>query len=73
MDITSGKAPKNEIAPETKAVEDGPRRADGVTQLCRYRADAGYVLSSDTLQTKGTSSIQHPKIAAKSALSVHPF
>ncbi|BCS21055.1 high affinity methionine permease [Aspergillus puulaauensis] len=33
MDITSGKAPKNEIAPETKAVEDGPRRADGVTQL----------------------------------------
>lgn len=38
MDITSGKAPKNEIAPETKAFEDGPRRADGVTQLCRYRA-----------------------------------
>ncbi|OJI98078.1 hypothetical protein ASPVEDRAFT_37503 [Aspergillus versicolor CBS 583.65] len=33
MDITSGKAPKNEIAPETKAAEDGPRRADGVTQL----------------------------------------
>ncbi|KAL4996894.1 amino acid/polyamine transporter I [Aspergillus recurvatus] len=33
MDITSGPIPKNEIAPDTKPVEDGPRRADGVTQL----------------------------------------
>ncbi|KAL4902231.1 hypothetical protein BDW74DRAFT_65848 [Aspergillus multicolor] len=33
MDITSGPLPKNDIAPDTKAVEDGPRRADGVTQL----------------------------------------
>ncbi|KAL6230341.1 hypothetical protein BDW75DRAFT_74159 [Aspergillus navahoensis] len=32
MDITSGPIPKNEIAPDTKPV-DGPRRADGVTQL----------------------------------------
>ncbi|KAL4973935.1 amino acid/polyamine transporter I [Aspergillus desertorum] len=33
MDITTGPLPKNEIAPDTKSVEDGPRRADGVTQL----------------------------------------
>ncbi|KAL4946623.1 hypothetical protein BDV06DRAFT_208536 [Aspergillus oleicola] len=33
MDITSGSAPKNEVVPDTKSVEDGPRRADGVTQL----------------------------------------
>ncbi|KAL4984287.1 amino acid/polyamine transporter I [Aspergillus falconensis] len=33
MDITSGAVPKNEIAPDTKPVDDGPRRADGVTQL----------------------------------------
>ncbi|KAL3436863.1 amino acid/polyamine transporter I [Aspergillus tetrazonus] len=33
MDITSGPVLKNEVAPDTKPVEDGPRRADGVTQL----------------------------------------
>ncbi|EAA64751.1 hypothetical protein AN1631.2 [Aspergillus nidulans FGSC A4] len=33
MDITSGPVLKNEVAPDTKLVEDGPRRADGVTQL----------------------------------------
>ncbi|KAL4913216.1 amino acid/polyamine transporter I [Aspergillus aurantiobrunneus] len=33
MEITSGSLPKNEITPDTKDIEDGPRRADGVTQL----------------------------------------
>ncbi|KAL4784854.1 amino acid/polyamine transporter I [Aspergillus varians] len=33
MDITSEPSPKNEINPDTKVIEDGPRRADGVTQL----------------------------------------
>ncbi|KAL2841271.1 amino acid/polyamine transporter I [Aspergillus pseudoustus] len=34
MEITSGPAaPKDAVAPETKALEEGPRRADGVTQL----------------------------------------
>ncbi|KAL4763638.1 high affinity methionine permease [Aspergillus foveolatus] len=33
MDITSGPVLKNEVAPDTKPLEDGPRRADGVTQL----------------------------------------
>ncbi|KAL4815451.1 amino acid/polyamine transporter I [Aspergillus spinulosporus] len=33
MDITSGPVLKNEVAPDTKPIEDGPRRADGVTQL----------------------------------------
>lgn len=52
MDITSGKAPKNEIAPETKAAEDGPRRADGVTQLCRYLAGTSnvFIFSDSTLR-----------------------
>ncbi|KAL4960402.1 high affinity methionine permease [Aspergillus stella-maris] len=31
MDIRS--SPKHEVVPDTKSVEDGPRRADGVTQL----------------------------------------
>ncbi|KAL4773855.1 amino acid/polyamine transporter I [Aspergillus nidulans var. acristatus] len=33
MDISSGPVLKNEVAPDTKPVEDGLRRADGVTQL----------------------------------------
>ncbi|KAL3490639.1 amino acid/polyamine transporter I [Aspergillus germanicus] len=34
MEITSGSGPqKDVVAPDTKAVEEGPRRADGVTQL----------------------------------------
>ncbi|KAL4744058.1 amino acid/polyamine transporter I [Aspergillus similis] len=33
MDITSEPHPKNEVVPDTKPIEDGPRRADGVTQL----------------------------------------
>ncbi|KAL2827406.1 amino acid permease-domain-containing protein [Aspergillus cavernicola] len=33
MDITLGSAPKKEVVPDTKALEGGPRRADGVTQL----------------------------------------
>ncbi|KAL4947543.1 amino acid/polyamine transporter I [Aspergillus filifer] len=35
MDITS--SPKHEVVPDTKFVEDGPRRADGVTQLYEGR------------------------------------
>ncbi|KAL4796726.1 amino acid/polyamine transporter I [Aspergillus venezuelensis] len=31
MDIAA--SPKHEVVPDTKSVEDGPRRADGVTQL----------------------------------------
>ncbi|KAL3466104.1 amino acid/polyamine transporter I [Aspergillus heterothallicus] len=34
MEITPGAAPEKEaVAPEAKALEEGPRRADGVTQL----------------------------------------
>jgi hypothetical protein len=37
MEITSGSGPqKDVVAPDTKAVEEGPRRADGVTQLCTF-------------------------------------
>ncbi|KAL4928866.1 high affinity methionine permease [Aspergillus undulatus] len=33
MEITSSSIPKNEVHQDTKFIEEGPRRADGVTQL----------------------------------------
>ncbi|KAL4865253.1 hypothetical protein BDV12DRAFT_174863 [Aspergillus spectabilis] len=33
MEISSGSAPKHDIGSEAKALEEGPRRADGVSQL----------------------------------------